>query len=153
MTQLITMSGKASALTKIDPRKLDDVSAGIWALMVLGQAAPDLTFRDVVEGQKHRMSGKISNFFSDVGDSIGDAANWTVDKAGDAWGGLWDTPILKTANDGVRKILNLQPIDRNMETVLASIGQRVKSGDPTTLIIIAGGFAALLGMILILKKK
>jgi hypothetical protein len=113
--KLILLSGDSS-LSQIDPRDLDDESAGLWLLFQISRAVPGITWGQLLEASNPRLSGWLSDAASWVGHGTSDF----VSKAGSV---VKDT--LSVTGDfvgaGVRLVTDEQVI-KGTSQIAAAVG-------------------------------
>lgn len=106
--KLILLSGDSS-LSQIDPRDLDDESAGLWLLFQIARAAPGITWGQLLAADSQNLAGFFSSL-SRVGKWIGTGTRDFVTRSGTV---LKDT--LSVTGDflgsGVRLATDRQVID------------------------------------------
>jgi hypothetical protein len=152
MIRLVTLAGKISA---IDPSALDDTDAGLWALARLAEAFPGKTIGQILTDPGVNLSGWWTDFkhgVGDVKDGLGDVLKDTGHAVGETWRGIWNSPAGEIVEDTGRKLLKLEPIDRNLETILSNLGNKVKGIGLGTWIALGGAGLVLL-VILARGKK
>lgn len=167
--KLVSLSGPAEIqkFMALDPRTLNDVDAGIWALVMLDKAFPGgVTLRDLRKRAAEKRAGRGRA----LGNLLGDFGNWIADKSGDAWdkvaGGLGDAgrftlDLFQTVDESHTGELGRQLLaakyglsnyqstftglkSGQMDAMLAAFGRGIKGGLPAWALPVGLGVGAVL---------
>lgn len=159
MIELMTLSGRRGVLN-INPQELSDRDAGLYALAMLARFYPGQTMKEIFTDSPE-LSGWLGDAWrglksgvGDVKDGIGDTIRDVGHAGGDLWRGFWSSEPGQVVTDTARSKLGLAPVDRDMDKILAQLGQGVKgfAGKlPGGGLVWAGGALALIVLVMVLK--